>query len=266
MIRFSLVTTLLLFLCTPHLPGAQPAADKFFEQHCYDCHDKESKKGGLDMTELKPEFTNSASFATWMKVHDRIENGEMPPPKKKKRPSAGEVAQITGWLDQELIAADTRRHATEGRAVLRRITRVEYENAMRDLLALPDLRLIDMLPADGQRGGYDKLGEALDLSHVQLAKYLEAADYALVAATAVRPAAPPVLKTRIYPSSQSNMCKAIGTGNAVLLKNFSPDPLYTAPGKLMGKDYVDSNETAIKAGVLQSKSAAGFFHPNVVYL
>lgn len=266
MTRPRLILALLPLLCARALPAAAPTADKFFEQHCYDCHDKESKKGGLDLTELKPDFANTASFTAWMKVHDRIESGEMPPPKKKKRPPAAESAQITTWLDNELTAADNLRHAAEGRAVIRRITRVEYENALRDLLAMPDLRLIDLLPADGQRGGYDKLGEALDLSHVQLAKYLETAEYALNAATATRPEAPPVLKTRIYPGSDANMCKALGTGNAVLLKNFAPDPLYPAPGKLMAQDYIDSFGLAKKAGVPTSKSAAGFFHPNVVYL
>ena len=262
--RYFLLT--LLLLGSSLLSGAQPAMDKFFGQHCYDCHDKETKKGGLDLTTLKPDFTDSTSFTSWVKVHDRIENGEMPPPKKKKRPSIEETAQISGWLDKELSAADTQRHAAEGRAVMRRITRVEYENALRDLLAMPDLHVLDLLPADGQRGGYDKLGEALDLSHVQLAKYLEAAAYALNAATATRPTAPPVIKTRIYPASQPNMCKAVGTGNAVLLKNFSADPLWPVPGKLMGQDYIKSFSEAEKAGVPASRSAAGFFHPNVVYL
>lgn len=266
MIRPRLILSILPLICASLLPGAQPAPDKFFEQHCYDCHDKEAKKGGLDLTELKTDFNNSDSFTTWVKVHDRIEKGEMPPPKKKNRPSAEDAAKITTWLDAELTTADTRRRATEGRSVMRRITREEYENTVRDLLAMPDLRLLDMLPADGQRGGYDKLGEALDISHVQLAKYLEAADFALNAATATRPNAPPVLKTRIYPAAQSNMCKAIGTGNAILLKNFMPDPLWPVPGRLMAQDYIDSYKLAVQGGVPQSRSAAGFFHPNVVYL
>ena len=35
------------------------------------------------------------------------------------------------------------------------------------------------LPADGSAHGFDNNSEALDISHVNLAKYMEAADYAL---------------------------------------------------------------------------------------
>ncbi len=50
----------------------------FLEKHCVECHDADSKKGGLDLTELKFELTNPKSFSTWVKVHDRTINGEMP--------------------------------------------------------------------------------------------------------------------------------------------------------------------------------------------
>ena len=48
-------------------------------------------KGGLDLTALKPDFADAENFARWVKVHDRIESGEMPP-KKKPRPPADETA------------------------------------------------------------------------------------------------------------------------------------------------------------------------------
>ncbi|MGY8696200.1 MAG: c-type cytochrome domain-containing protein [Verrucomicrobiia bacterium] len=39
------------------------AARAFFEQHCTECHDADSKKGGLDLTALPGTFTASADFA-----------------------------------------------------------------------------------------------------------------------------------------------------------------------------------------------------------
>ena len=238
----------------------------FFEQHCYDCHDAQTRKGGLDLTTLKLEFTDPQNFAMWVKIHDRIEKGDMPPAKVKKRPLAADVTRVTAWLDSTLLAADQQRRNREGRSILHRLTRQEYENTVRDLFSLPALDLKDMLPEDGQRGGYDKLGEALDLSEVQLSKYLDAADYVLDTAIATRPEPPPVVKRRLYPSSGSNFVKVIGAGNGVLLKNFRPDPMYPAPGRLLGQDYLDSFDTVMKAGVGESKSAMALFQPQDGYL
>ena len=249
-------------------PAQAPTA--FLEHYCYDCHDSETKKGSLDLTALKFDFTDPKSYDMWVKVHDRIDRGEMPPRKKRTQPPEEEADKVATWLDSQLVAVKTQARDTEGRAVIRRMTRTEYENAVRDLLAMPNLNVKDMLPADGSRGGYDKVGEALDLSHLQMSRYMDAADFALTAAIATRPTAPPVLKKRIYPASQPNFHKAVGTGNAVLLqkgdRGFAPDPIWPAPGRLIGKPYQESFAAATKAGVPGSKSAVGLFHPNVVYL
>ncbi len=52
---------------------------------------------------------------------------------------------------------------------------------------MPGIALQGMLPADGSAHGFDKNSEALDISHVNLAKYVEAADHALNLAIATRP-------------------------------------------------------------------------------
>ncbi len=198
----------------------------FFEQHCYDCHDADEKKGGLDLTSLALKLDERANFEMWVKVHDAIESGEMPP-MKKARPPVAETKALLADLDAKLIAADEARMAKAGgRAVFRRLTRVEYENAVRDLLALPHLEIKELLPADGSRHGFDKVGDALDLSHVQLAKYLEAADHALDAAIATRATPPPVVKRRLYPTDSFKWHMNLKLGSAVLLKDGQPDPLW----------------------------------------
>ena len=50
---------------------------------------------------------------------------------------------------------------------------------MRDLFDMPGLALQGDLPADGMAHGFDKNSDALDISHVNLAKYIEAADKTL---------------------------------------------------------------------------------------
>src|SRR5208282_2147019 len=98
---------------------------------------------------------------------------------KKARPAAGELRSFTNSLDSALFAADRAQVAKEGRATERRLNRYEYEETLRDLLSLPYLEVKEFLPEDRESHGFNKLGDALDVSHVQMARYLTAADFAL---------------------------------------------------------------------------------------
>src|SRR6185295_7513747 len=113
-----------------------------------------------------------------VKIHDRIRSGEMPPKKKGRLPSA-EAEAITGWLNSALSAADSERQSKDVRAGVRRLSRVEFENTLRDLLGLPGLRVQGNLPSDGKAHGLERSAEALDFSFVHLDSYLAAVDIAL---------------------------------------------------------------------------------------
>ena len=195
----------------------------FFDKHCADCHDAETKKGKLDLSALKFEPANAENFERWVKLHDLVQDGEMPP-KDKKRPPADDTKHFLDSLSTELSAADRAQQAGEGRALFRRLTRVEYENTLRDLLALPGLQVMDMLPGDGTAHGFDKVGSALDMSHVQLAKYMEAADKALEAAIAWMPHKPEVYSARHYPGAEYDFKIVLTNSDAVTLRNKKHDP------------------------------------------
>jgi hypothetical protein len=163
---------------------------KFLDAHCTECHDAEMNKGGLDLTALKFDPAQPTNFAKWVLVYDRANNGEMPP-KKKPRPEAVELASFLKSLSAPLVASEKSRLGTEGRATQRRLNRYEYENALRDLLHAPWLQIRNSLPEDGEAFRFNKVGDVLDMSHVQMARYLNAADYALrqvIAPYAERPA------------------------------------------------------------------------------
>jgi hypothetical protein len=211
----------------PSVAGAaEVMPDAFFREHCYDCHDSADKKGDLDLTTLKPDFANAETFARWVKIYDKIATGEMPP-KKKPRPPAEGVAWVTKWLGEELAVADVKRLAAEGRTRLRRLTRAEYENTIRDLFDLPGIPLQGDLPADGSAHGFDNNSEALDISHVNLAKYVESADRVLDMAIATRPGPPTVQKARMSLVNHGGFVAHVSmNGDAVLLKNKQPDPEY----------------------------------------
>src|SRR6266487_3907898 len=192
-LRFSLLFAVAAPVMARDLPRA---SRQFVEQYCVECHDAETKKGGLDLTALQFDPGNSTNFSTWVLMHDRVSNGEMPP-KKKARPDSAEAETFIKSLSSSLTEAEEARAAKEGRATQRRLNRYEYENALRDLLHAPWLQVRNSLPEDGEAYRFNKIGGALDVSHVQMARYLGAADYALRQAMATQ-ADPPQTKVQRY--------------------------------------------------------------------
>jgi hypothetical protein len=170
---------------------------QFIGKYCADCHDDLTLKAGLDLTHLAFTLDDDANFATWVKVHDRIKSGEMPP-KKKPRPDAAELEMFEKGLASTLTSAERSVIATNGRAMKRRLNRYEYENTLCDLLNVPWIQIKDRLPEDGEKYRFNKIGEALDVSHVQLARYMSVADYALRQAMSAQLERPTTTTNRYY--------------------------------------------------------------------
>src|SRR5437773_1650460 len=103
------------------------------------------------------------------------------------------TARITLWIRISLLAVLI---ALPSRARQRRMYRDEYENAVRDLLGAPWLQIRDSLPEDGEAGRFNKVGDALDVSHVHMARYLASADYALRQVIATQVERPQTTTTR----------------------------------------------------------------------
>src|SRR5947208_11342680 len=111
---------LLLAVTGPVMAGDVPLpVRQFVEKNCVECHDTDTKKGGLDLTALKFDPANLTNFSRWVLVHDRVSNSEMPP-KKKARPEAAELEEFTKSLSTSLVSAEQLRLAKEGRATQRR--------------------------------------------------------------------------------------------------------------------------------------------------
>ncbi len=176
----------LLFLITAAsvAPAATLRADDptpnnitaFIQQHCVECHSADVPEASLNLAALSRQPLSTSDLPTWIKVHDRIDAGEMPP---EGALTAVQVQPFTRELFDRLVQLDRQEIASTGRAVWRRMNRYEYENSVRNLLAAPWLQLKTILPEDGEQQRFNKVGEALDTSHVNLARYMQAADYAL---------------------------------------------------------------------------------------
>lgn len=190
---------------TLSLAAAPPPAlvRSFVQAQCAGCHNAKLKQGKLDLSALEFAPAKADNFAVWAKIHDRVRDGEMPPVASPTLTAAKKQAFLVS-LSAPLVAADRARFAGSGRAVIRRMNRQEYENTLRDLLGAPWLQVQDMLPEDGIAYKFNKVGEALDVSHVHMNQYLAAADYALREALPKTETRPVPVTTRYYSRDQNS--------------------------------------------------------------
>jgi hypothetical protein len=161
---------------------------------CAGCHTGKSAKGGLDLTSLSFDLANRSIRDRWILIHDRIEKREMPPKGVEFTPAdRTSILKPLGIALHDADRADVARH---GRGPMRRLNRDEYEQNLRDILALPHLDIRDMLPEDREAHHFNKVSETLDMSRVQLAAYLDATEAALRQAMVTTAEPPPVTKFR----------------------------------------------------------------------
>ncbi len=124
----------------------------------------------LDSANVRPVAENRQ---LWEQVVRKLHGRQMPPmgaPRPDEEAYDGATAALEGLLDR---AADS--DVNPGRTdSFRRLTRTEYQNAVRDLLSL-DLDLASLLPRDESSQGFDNITVA-DLSPTLLEGYVSAAD------------------------------------------------------------------------------------------
>jgi len=174
---FSGLFALSACLCISALAELPKPLSTFLEHHCVECHDADVKKGGLDLTVLTFDRLNGSNLKPWQHIFERVRDGEMPP-KKKPQPEKTEKDLFLAALKQPLLEADTADIAANGRVRSRRLTRVEYEHTLHDLLGI-DIPLKTLLPEDRASHGFETVADGQQLSHHQLARYLDVADLAL---------------------------------------------------------------------------------------
>src|SRR5690348_13316361 len=78
--RRLLAVSVLALFAVPAGAAEPPApAPAFLKEHCTTCHNAEEKRGRLDLARLAFDAKDPANLAVWVKVHDRVKAGEMPP-------------------------------------------------------------------------------------------------------------------------------------------------------------------------------------------
>jgi Protein of unknown function (DUF1592)/Protein of unknown function (DUF1588)/Protein of unknown function (DUF1585)/Protein of unknown function (DUF1587)/Protein of unknown function (DUF1595) len=154
------------------LAGASIAAgapQAVLERYCLGCHNAKVKTGGLA---LDPAADVSRQQEVWEKVVTKLRARYMPPPGLPRPDDAtydGLVQSLENALDTAAAA-----HPDPGRTdTFRRLNRTEYQNAIRDLLAV-DVDVSGLLPNDESSHGFDNVTVG-DLSPTLLERYLNAA-------------------------------------------------------------------------------------------
>jgi hypothetical protein len=142
--------------------------------HCYDCHNADKHKGDLDLTALPHENYGEAEAAIWQQVLELVNANDMPP-EKKPRLTPVELETLAGWLERSLAAATDRLLASRPKARLRRLNRLEYRNTIRDLTGHP-FDAAELFTRDTASHGFDNVGDALQISTLQMEAYVAAAE------------------------------------------------------------------------------------------
>jgi mono/diheme cytochrome c family protein len=153
-------------------PGANagPHGDRqaMLTQYCGGCHNDRLKTAGFTLASVDANDVGG-NIVAWEKVLRRVSLGEMPP-KGMRRPTGAELSGFTGWLETSLDRLGAE-HPDPGRAILRRLNRAEYSNAVRDLLDI-DVDLSTELPADDSGYGFDNIAAVLSVSPTLLDRYV----------------------------------------------------------------------------------------------
>jgi mono/diheme cytochrome c family protein len=208
----------------PPVEAGPQARLAVLDQYCVTCHNDRLKTGGLSLQGLPID----GNAETWEKVIRKVRAGMMPPA-GAKRPGRAALDTFAGSIETAIdrVAAAS---SNPGRAPLHRMNRVEYENAIRDLLAL-DVDSSILLPADDSSHGFDNIADVLGVSPSLLERYVAAAAKISRLAVGERDAAPAQVTYSVKGDLSQNQTldgMPLGTrGGTTITHNFPVDGEYS---------------------------------------
>jgi hypothetical protein len=168
----------------PHASAA--VQSEILTKYCVRCHNDKLRTAGLALDVLMPANVGS-NADVWEKVIRKLHMGAMPPP-GSPRPDKSAIDAFTSSLEAALDEA-ARRAPNPGRTeTLHRLNRAEYQNAVRNLLAL-DVDVASLLPAD-DADGFDNMASLLSISPALMERYMSTARRVSHLALGMPPARP----------------------------------------------------------------------------
>lgn len=166
--------------------SAAEASPDFIEEvrpllktYCFSCHGPDLQVANIRLDDLSANLVEDRRDAEiWRNTLHKLRRGEMPP-KDSPQPGAEERNHVVGVLKAVVDRAMEQRRSTDGRTVLRRLNRTEYQNTMTDLLGYEMNYARDIPPEGLSRDGFKNNAAALRMTATQLEYYLEAARAAM---------------------------------------------------------------------------------------
>ena len=153
--------------------GFRASISPFVQTYCVKCHGADNQKGDVRLDTIDGDVVRGKSTSLWKDVLHRIETREMPP-NKAQQPENAQRDAVAQWIRDEIRKHITVQQGVPGRVVVRRLSRNEYRNTMRDLLGLP-YDIGRELPPDTTYHGFDHVAEVQELSRSQMETYLRLA-------------------------------------------------------------------------------------------
>lgn len=160
-----------------HEGGGPELVQRFVASQCYACHQGESAAAGLDLVSLSRDLGDDETFARWVRVLDRVQDGEMPPPDAWV-PEDAETQAFLGEAGRWLREHQQREFAEAGRVRGRRLTNLQVERTLHDLLGI-DIPLAESLPEEPRPHEFATVADGQPMSRFQLETHLAVVDAAL---------------------------------------------------------------------------------------
>jgi len=140
-------------------------------RYCAGCHNDRLRTGNLSLASVS--VANVGEHAdVWERVLDKLQTQSMPPP-GRPRPDSDTYDRFAGWLEVALDEASSA-NPNPGRPTAHRLNRLEYVNAIRDLLDL-NIDGEGLLPADDIAFGFDNNADILTVAPGMLERYMQTA-------------------------------------------------------------------------------------------
>ena len=228
----------------------QTAIRPLMQTYCFKCHGAEEPEGDVNLSDYKDTAGVQLQSKVWQKVLRALREGQMPPP-KKTQPKQDERDRIVNWVQHTLNSIDDSKIPKDpGYVVFHRLSRLEYNNTIRDLFGVTT-NPADNFPADGGGGGgFDNNADTLFIHPILMENYLRASREILNAAD----------PSRIF-IARANSTVSNRQAAEIILRHFAPlafrhpaqDPeiqrlmgLFDQAGR-NGKSFEDAVKLALRA-------------------
>lgn len=196
------------------------ALHPFLETYCIDCHEEGTEEGGLNLEQV---ISTGGDIAIWEKILLRVDTNQMPPAEEDFRPTDEEKKQMLSSLSSHLDGL-AQKNPNPGKVpAVRRLTRTEYQNAVRDLLKV-NIDVTELLPKDESSHGFDNITTG-SLSPTLMNRYLRAAQKIARVAVGEQQSDPDLRVVRVVPDQSQHehvVGLPIGTRGGVLFEHHFP--------------------------------------------